>query len=160
VQRLDDSCDPGRKLRLAATATVGVDLPHLSLTAGGTTVGDDGAATENSAFGDLRLLGLAGRGRLGLGLSATKGSFLDQRALRVELGSSFARGAVDLDVYWRGAQLDYQAATSTYLEHRVGLDAALTGGPRTDVVFTVEGQTGAEVDALTFLATLVWRPLP
>ena len=65
-----------------------------------------------------------------------------------------------MDVYWRGTTLDYIAATTTYLEHRVGVDAALSAGPRTDVVVTVEGITGAEIDALTILATFVWRPLP
>jgi len=160
AQPAGTACDTGLKLRLAGTATAGYESTRLVVTAGGTAVGGDGDATESSVFADVRLLGLLGAGRLGVGGAVTQGSFLDQRTLRVEVGAALARGAVDLDLYWRGSILDYTAATSSYWEHRVGLDAALSAGPRTDLVFTVEGMTGAEVDALTFLATAVWRPLP
>lgn len=160
AQPSSDACDPGRKFRLFGSAAAGYQSADLALTAGGALVGGDGDETERSVFIDARLGGLFGRGRIGLGGALTQGSLVDQRTLRVELGGAVVPGAVDLDVYWRGTTLDYLAATTTYLEHRVGVDAALSAGPRTDVVVTVEGMTGAEVDALTILATFVWRPLP
>jgi hypothetical protein len=152
----DDAC--GSQLRLGVTGGAGFSAGHLALDAGGSFVGGYGDATEATVFGDALLRRLFGHGRLGVEVSATNGSFLDERALRVDAGVTFI--TLDVGAHWRGAMLDYTAATATRTEHRVGVDAVWSQAHDPELGLSIEGATGADVDALVILATVIWRPLP
>jgi hypothetical protein len=145
--------------RAQATASGALQLDWGSVDAGVTAIHATGsqAPVEASGFADLRITALPAGARLELGGSAGRAAFLDWASGRVAVG--VGRRRLDVALYYRPSLLGYVASTSRILEHRAGVD--VTWMARHDLAWgaVAEGVTGADVDAVTVLTTVVWRPL-
>ena len=142
--------------RSEATASASWLAAWGSIDAGATAIHTSGApqAIEGAGYGDLRLR--FGGTHVELGGSGGRTSFLSWAAADAGLG--FVVRKADITIYYRPEMLDYSASTATFLEQRGGVEARWS--PRPDVVYgaIVEGQTGNDLDALTALVTIIWRP--
>jgi hypothetical protein len=79
----------------------------------------------------------------------------------VELGAAYApRHDLDLAVAYRPEILDYAASTERQVLHSLLTDARLAVWAALDLALSATGTFGADRDALTLLATFVWRPRP
>lgn len=136
-----------------AAVSGGVTRGRVSVDGGGAVIGAD----ARSLFADARV-DVGGGWRGDAGVTWTQASFVDTSSLRV--GGGWAGGAVDVGGWYRLGLLAYSAATETFVEHRVGLDAAWSTDPRVDLTLSVEGTTGADVNAAIVLLSAIWRPLP
>jgi hypothetical protein len=147
-----------RDLRVMAAANGGVTVGKVAFDAGGAAIGEEGASGGQwNAWSDLRFTLPAGF-RADAGVTASDTSFVDLTAVR--LGGGVTRGRVDLGAWYRGGLLTYTAANESLFEHRVGADLTFSASRPLDLSLSVEGATGADVDAVAILATAVWRPLP
>src|SRR6185503_19016393 len=78
-----------------------------------------------------------------------------------ELGAAYApRHDLDLAVAYRPELLDYAASTQRQALHALLADARLALATAIDLAVSATATFGADRDALTFLATVVWRPQP
>jgi len=145
--------------RSQATASGSLDFDWGSIDGGATAIHstESQASLEFSGFGDLRVTKLPAGARFELGGSTGRASFVDWVGGRVAVG--VGRRKLDTTVYYRPMLLSYVGKLSLILEHRAGVD--LSWMARRDLAWggTVEASAGTDVEAVTVLTTVVWRPL-
>ncbi len=158
VAGADEACQGG-DLWADATVSAGLLRPRWSVDAGlsaGTTHGD-GVSTDASAFalGSLRVLPMGGR--LELGAAGGRAAFLDWAAgdVGVVLAPTRRLGAA---LRYRAERRVYTGALQPLLAHALLGDVRWAHGPTLDVAVTAGVITG-DLDALTLLTTVSWRPL-
>ncbi|MCE9578490.1 MAG: hypothetical protein K8W52_35515 [Deltaproteobacteria bacterium] len=149
-----EPCD-GEAARSQATASASWTRGWGSLDAGATAIAATGASLEASGFADARVR-LGGRMRAEVGGAGGRAAFVDWVGGHVGLGLAFRH--LDLAVRYRPWVVGYVGATAPWLEHRASVDATWTPRAEVSYGFALEGQAGNDLDALTAIATVIWRP--
>jgi hypothetical protein len=155
-----EPCDGAGNERVDAAAGVGFTGEHVAVDAGAAVTGmvEGELAEDRSLFAGVRLFDLFGRGRVELAGAVTQSSFIDAVTARIAVGAR--SGWVDGAIYYRPELLAYDGSVDIWLEQRAGVELALAPTPTLDVLVTLEGAAGPDVDAFALLTTAVWRPLP
>jgi hypothetical protein len=112
-----------------------------------------------SGFGDLRILHLPGDSRAEVSGIVSVTEFVSVSALRLGTGAPlWIYPTLDLGLYYRPALIDYEADIQSHLEHRFGVEVALSPITGLEVAATIEGATGADAAGLGLFTTAIWRP--
>jgi hypothetical protein len=115
----------------------------------------DGLGRSGYVRGELE----AGVARLVAGVAGGSASFASWTA--AELGVMYLPAReLDVTLTYRPELLDYVASTGVQLLHSVTADARFAVSATLDLALSTLATTGADRDALVFLATFAWRPLP
>jgi hypothetical protein len=145
----------GEAARMQATASASWTRPWGTLDAGGTAITATGASLDASGFADARVR-LRGRVRAELGGAGGRAAFADWIGGHAGLGVALRH--LDLRIQYRPYLIGYVGATAPWLEHRASIDATFAPRPEVAYGFTLEGQAGNDYDAVTAIATVIWRP--
>jgi len=152
--------NPGEAI-LSGSADVGVDLPALSLRAGGSVATGSDAADLQELAGFLlaRKTGLWRFARVELGFTGTRTAYADLFTLRPGVGASIVDGTLDIGLYWRPLFFRSFLDGAWRVDHRGGFELIASPTNTIDVTLTGELGAGYDRDSFMFMTTAAWRPL-
>jgi hypothetical protein len=143
----------------AATVSAGTRTPRWAIDAVATLADSNGQYRGLDRSGEVRGELRGDTLRLLAGLGGGTASFASWTA--AELGVAYVPSHdLDLAVTYRPEILDYTASTGLVTVHSATADARLALSTAFDLALSAIGTIGADRDALSLLATFVWRPLP
>jgi hypothetical protein len=157
-----EPCDGGTSTRALGALDAGVEIGNVSLTLGGTTIGDlaqtGGAPSMTGGFASARVVRIAKLVRLDASGSYSKASTLELVGGSAGPGVTLLDDVLDVSAYYRNATLRYRSVDASSVQHGVGATFMLF--PAQSVLFTLQGEgiTGTDVQAFLFFATAMWRP--
>lgn len=142
-----------------ATISAGTRTPRWAIDAVAALADSHGQYRGLDRSGDVRGELRFDTVRLLAGLGGGTASFASWTA--AELGVAYVPGHdLDLAVTYRPEILDYTASTGLVTVHSATADARLALSTAFDLALSAIGTIGVDHDALSLLATFVWRPLP
>jgi hypothetical protein len=157
-----EPCDGSVSTRTLGSLDVGAEAGPVSITAGGTVIGDltqlGGAAQSAGVFGSGRIVRILRVARIDVSGNYSKGTYLDMFGGTIAPGVSLFHDLVDVSVYYRNSTLQYRADTSPLTQHGVGATVMLF--PTSTLLFTFQGEAiaGDDAQALMLFGTAMWRP--
>ncbi|HSO34835.1 MAG TPA: hypothetical protein VLT33_20030, partial [Labilithrix sp.] len=157
-----EPCDGSVSTRALGALDVGVELGPVSLTVGGTKIGDltqtGGAPDMTGGFASGRVVRIAKVARIDASGSYSQATYLKMYGGSAGPGATLFGDALDVSAYYRYTTLEYRSVNTSLLQHGFGTTVMLF--PNAAVLFTVQGEavTGDDANALLLFGTAMWRP--
>ncbi len=157
----NEPCDGESQMRALGSLNMGLVLGNVSLALGATAMGDITHGTEPRVIGgwaSARVVRIAKYLRLEASANASNATYVNMFGGTAGFGFTAIRDALDVSLYYRRSELEY-STFSTFLDQN-GVGGTIIVFPTKTTMFMLQGEgiAGNDVNALTVLGMIAWRP--